>query len=167
MVLNSPFVPAIMHRSSVRYDPGTEGTYLRHPHDRPWGFREVSILTDKEAVKKLFHSPLMLQRKQWEATDRCTRAALLAASYARHFLDGLAWVLDEIWTCVADVSRTAASESCTLQDGLRELDCLARESRDFLVHGELAMSDMTGTVVVSDINMTLALWHKFLTKLHS
>ena len=49
---------------------------------------------DEAAVKKLFRSPLTLQRKQREATDRCTRAALSAASYARHCLDGSARALD-------------------------------------------------------------------------
>ena len=156
-----------MRRSFARYDPGTEGGYLRRPRDRPRGFREVSTLTDKEAVKKLFHSPLMLQRKQREATDRCTRAALSVALYACHFLDGSARALDEIGTRLADLSRTAAPKSCTLQDGLRELDSLARESRAFLAHGQLATSDMTSTVVASDVNMTLALRDKFLTKLLS
>ena len=120
---------------------------------------------DEEAVKKVFHSPLKLQRKQREATDKHTRAALSAASYAHHFLDGSARVLDEIRTHLADLSRTAASESRTQQDGWRELDSLARESRDFLAHSQLATSDMTGTVVASDVNMTSALRDKLLTKL--
>ena len=124
-------------------------------------------MTDEEAVKKLFRTPLTLHRKQREATDRCTRAALSAASYARHFLDGSARALDEIRSRIADLSRTAAPESRTLQDGLRELDSLARESRDFLAHGQLATSDMTGAVIVSDVNMTLALRDKFLMKLRS
>ena len=54
-----------------------------------------------------------------------------------------------------DLSRTVASESHTLQDGLRELDSLAREFQDFLAHGQLVTSDMTGTVIASDVNMTL------------
>ena len=167
MVLNSPFVPVIMRRSFARYNPGTEGTYLRCPRDRPQGFREVSTLTDEEAVRKLFCSPLMLQHKQRESMDRCTRAAVSAASYARQFLDSLALVLDKIQTHLADLSRTVASESRTLQDGLRELDSLARESRDFLAHGQLATSDMMDTVIASDVTMTLVLWDKFLTKLRS
>ena len=56
MVLNSPFIPTIMHRSFVRYDLGMEDTYLRRPHNRLWGFREVATLMDEDVVKKLFRS---------------------------------------------------------------------------------------------------------------
>ena len=79
------------------------------------------------------------------------RAVLLAASYAHHILDCSAQVLDEIRTRLVNLFRTATSESRTLQDALGELDSLARESRDFLAHGQLATSDMAGTVVASDI----------------
>ena len=78
-------------------------------------------------------------------------------------MDGSARALDEIRTRLADLSRTMAPESCTLEDGLRELDSLAREFQDFLAHGQLATSDMTGEVIASDVNMILALWDKFLT----
>ena len=87
MVLNSPFVPTIMHRSFVRYDPGTEGTYLCRPPDRPRGFREASTLTDKEAAKKLFRSPVMLQCKQ-----RRLRIGVQGPLYQRPHTAAILWM---------------------------------------------------------------------------
>jgi len=167
-VVNSPYAPQLFRSMERRYTTGVPGCSLNRPRDRPRGFREVSTFPDEESVKRSFRGALSLSAKQKDATEKCTRTALAAASYARHFMDGAASSLDELHQMLTETAQEVESLGpAGVRDRLLEMRSVSDLSRDSLAHGQLAVSDCTGAVVGADVNLTLALRDKFIPKLRS
>ena len=79
---------------------------------------------------------------------KCTHTMLSAASYTRLFLDGVASGLDEVRQLLADLAQDLESLGpVKARDRLLKIKAFSDLSRDTLAHGQLAVSDCTGTVV--------------------
>jgi hypothetical protein len=164
----APYISKALTTVQNLYNTGQEGEFLNCPRTAPERFRDLSSFPTQESVVKTLSSPLILSHPTVKAVDRNVKAALSAASYAGHFLDGAQIMLSSLQEKVdalatPPLSSPYSSEPVDAQR--REMQGLVQPLATFIERAKHASFDSVGSLVDVDVNLTLVTRDKLTSKI--